>query len=254
MRLLLVLLILIPHWTLAQPLLPFEAEYRIHVSRIPTPIKATLALVHGDSDNQFQMSFQTRSLMMRNREESTFQWNSCSPRSESYTHEFRGFGVRREHRMDFNWKAREVHYQGGEGDIRYPISNGVLDELTMLLKAQCLFAEGLTQFTMKAAYGPRVRNHHFVVTGEELVRTPAGDVQTLVVEKRRREDSERRTIFWVAPSLQYMLVKARHIESRGLFGELLMRSYEGPAPDESVIMPVRKDDASQEEEIMLLEE
>jgi hypothetical protein len=117
----------------------------------------------------------------------------------------------------------------------------------MLLKAQCLFAEGLREFTLNAAYGDKVRSHTFVVTGEEEIETPAGTIQTLVIEKRRKKDSQRRTIFWVAPSLQYMLVKARHVENRALFGELLMRSYEGPKPDGTVIDSSLVDDSADED-------
>jgi hypothetical protein len=118
----------------------------------------------------------------------------------------------------------------------------------MLLKAQCLFAEGLTEFTLTAAYGDRVRSHTFVVTGEETIDTPAGKIDTLVVEKKRHADSSRRTIFWVAPSLQYMLVKARHVESRVLFGELLMRRYNGPAPTDPDSIPEDEDEGEGEGE------
>ena len=146
--------------------------------------------------------------------------------------------------MTFDWDQQEVLFDDGNEKGHYPITDDTLDELTMLLKAQCLFAEGLREFTLNAAYGDKVRNHTFVVTGEEEIETPAGTIQTLVIEKRRKKDSQRRTIFWVAPSLQYMLVKARHVENRALFGELLMRSYEGPKPDGTLINGSIEEDTS----------
>lgn len=214
----------------AEPLQPFSAEFRLHVSKIPTTIKATLELSASEQPNHYQMRLENRSFLVKNREQSEFTWNDCAPQSQHYEHEFRGFGIRREHSMDFDWDKQQVQFNDGKDKGHYDIEKGVLDELTMLLKAQCLFAEGLTEFTLTSAYGDRVRSHTFVVTGEETINTPAGKIDTLVVEKKRHEDSKRRTIFWVAPSLQYMLVKARHVESRVLFGELLMRSYSGPAP------------------------
>ena len=230
MRLLAIFLLTLSAPLLAQPLEPFEAEFRLHVSRIPTPIKATLELRPTDTPDGYRMQLENRSFLVKNREESHFTWNHCQPRSQHYEHEFRGFGIRREHRMDFDWQNHEVLFDDGKDKGRYDIDDNTLDELTMLLKAQCLIAAGEKEFTLTAAYGDRVRNHTFVITGEEVIDTPAGRIATIVVEKKRKADSQRRTIFWVAPSLQNMLVKARHVENRALFGELLMRSYKGPAP------------------------
>ncbi|MCK5874550.1 MAG: DUF3108 domain-containing protein [Alcanivoracaceae bacterium] len=231
----------------AAPLEPFEAEFRLHVSKIPTTIKATLSLEPLDTPDRYRMRMHSRSFLVKNLEQSEFSWNECAPRSQQYRHEFRGFGIRREHTMSFDWEQHEVLFDDGDEKGHYPISDDTLDELTMLLKAQCLFAEGLREFTLNAAYGDKVRSHTFVVTGEEEIETPAGMIQTLVIEKRRKKDSQRRTIFWVAPSLQYMLVKARHVENRALFGELLMRSYEGPKPDGTVIDSSLVDDSADED-------
>src|SRR5690554_155590 len=230
MRFVFLSLLLVTGAAHADTLLPFSAEFRLHVSKIPTTIKATLALTASDQPDHYQLRLENRSFLVKNREQSEFSWNDCAPQSQHYEHEFRGFGIRRAHSMDFDWEKQQVEYSDGKDKGHYSIEKGVLDELTMLLKAQCLFAEGLTEFTLTAAYGDRVRSHTFVVTGEETIDTPAGKIHTLVVEKKRHADSNRRTIFWVAPSLQYMLVKARHVESRVLFSELLMRRYSGPAP------------------------
>lgn len=232
----------------AAPLEPFKAEFRLHVSKIPTTIKATLSLEPLDAPDRYRMRMYSRSLLIKNLEQSEFSWNECAPRSQQYRHEFRGFGIRREHTMSFDWAQQEVLFDDGDEKGHYPISDDTLDELTMLLKAQCLFAEGLTEFTLNAAYGDKVRSHTFVITGEEEIETPAGKIQTLVIEKRRKKDSQRRTIFWVAPSLQYMLVKARHVENRALFGELLMRSYEGPKPDGTVFDGTPADDEPDEDQ------
>lgn len=235
MRFVPLLLLLLTGALPAAPLEPFEAEFRLHVSKIPTTIKATLSLEPLDTPDRYRMRMHSRSFLVKNLEQSEFSWNECAPRSQQYRHEFRGFGIRREHTMTFDWEQQEVVFDDGDEKGHYPITDDTLDELTMLLKAQCLFAEGLREFTLDAAYGDKVRSHTFVVTGEEEIETPAGKIQTLVIEKRRKKDSQRRTIFWVAPSLQYMLVKARHVENRALFGELLMRSYKGPEPDDTAI-------------------
>jgi hypothetical protein len=97
------------------------------------------------------------------------------------------------------------------------------------LKARCVLSTGDKEFRAESAYGRKLRSHRLQVIGAELVDTPAGEMNALVVQKIREDDSERETFFWVAPALDYMVVKAKHVENAALFGELIMRSYSGPS-------------------------
>lgn len=215
----------------AASLAPFHVQYRLYVSKIPTTIKADLWLrQHGDVADEYQMELQVKSLLVSNREISTFQWDDCQPRTSLYQHRFRGFGKRRNYDMQFSWSPPQVVTESGDERWTYKIEQDTLDDLTLLLKARCTFATGDKEFRATSAYGKRLREHHMQVIGVETLDTPMGDIECLVVEKKRDEDSERKTLFWVAPSLNYLLVKAKHIENRALFGELILREYDGPMP------------------------
>lgn len=217
-------------------LAPFHVQYRLYVSKIPTTIKADLWLrQHGEAPDEYQMELLVKSLLVRNREISTFQWDDCQPRTSYYEHEFRGFGKRRNYDMQFSWSPPQVVTESGDERWTIEIDQDTLDDLTLLLKARCTFATGDKEFRATSAYGKRVREHHMQVVGMETLDTPIGELDCLVVEKQRDEDSERKTLFWVAPSLNYLLVKAKHIENRALFGELILREYEGPMPDQAAV-------------------
>lgn len=213
----------------AGELLPFEIQYRLYISRIPTPIKADLTLRRMDEPDHYEMELEVRSLLMHNREYSRFEWNECEPRTETYTHTFKGFGKRRDHHMTFDWSVPEVvSRSGGKKEATLAIVGNTLDELTMLLKARCVLGSGDREYHVTSVYGGRFREHWFQVVDTEVLDTPLGEVETLVVVKKRDRDSERHTVFWVAPAWDYLLVKARHVENRALFGELVMRDYDGP--------------------------
>lgn len=212
----------------ADPLRPFAAEYRVSVSKIPTPIKAQLSLTATDADDTYEMTLKVHSLLLKNTEISRFQWRNCQPRTETYSHEFRGFGARRHHNMTFDWHAPKVVNEDHEDIEEYAIFEDTLDELTLLLKARCAFADGETEYVATTAYGDRLREHALTIIGEEVLDSPAGRVNTLVIRKQRSNSSERQTLFWVAPEMDYMLIRAKHIENPALFGELKMRRYEGP--------------------------
>lgn len=215
----------------AASLAPFHVQYRLYVSKIPTTIKADLWLrQHGDVADEYQMELQVKSLLVSNREISTFQWNDCQPRTSVYQHRFRGFGKRRNYDMQFSWSPPQVITESDDERWTIDIEQDTLDDLTLLLKARCTFATGDKEFHATSAYGKRLREHHMQVIGMETLDTPIGKLHCLVVEKKRDADSERKTLFWIAPSLNYMLVRAKHIENRALFGELILREYDGPMP------------------------
>lgn len=224
---------LLPALAAGASLPPFSAEYRIYVNKIPTPIKADLVLEPASGEDRYHMRFEAHSWLLNNREESWFHWNDCAPRTERYTHEFKGFGKHRYHDTDFNWEQGRAVSESDSGDESFPIPDQALDELSMLLRARCVFATGDKEYSATSVYGDDIREHHFIVIDRETIDTPMGDLDTLVVEKKREEDKEesRRTLFWVAPEVGYMVVKARHIESALLHGELIMTEYNGPTPE-----------------------
>jgi hypothetical protein len=206
---------------------PFEANYRIYVSKIPTPITATLTLENLPATDNYKLSLELSSLLMKNNEESFFSWNNCSPKTSFYTHQFKGFGKRRDYQMTFFWNPPQVHVTNQKQDEKiYTINDDTLDDLTLLLKARCAFKDGNNTYEATTAYGRRKRDHLLQIIGEEEIKTPMGVIKTLKIEKKRSSKSDRKTYLWIAPSLNNMLVKAKHIENRALFGEMVLRSFE----------------------------
>ena len=124
---------LLPALAAGASLPPFSAEYRIYVNKIPTPIKADLVLEPASGEDRYHMRFEAHSWLLNNREESWFRWNDCAPRTERYTHEFKGFGKHRYHDTDFNWEQGRAVSESDSGDESFPIPDQALDELSMLL-------------------------------------------------------------------------------------------------------------------------
>ncbi|EKF74974.1 hypothetical protein A11A3_05956 [Alcanivorax hongdengensis A-11-3] len=218
----------------SEPLAPFAAEFRIYVNKLPTPVKADLVLEPAGKPDYYHMLLKAKSFLLTNKEESYFYWNDCQPRTDRYVHEFDGFGQHRYHHMQFQWDPPRVHNESEDDAASMDIADDTLDELTILLRGRCVFATGDKEYTVTSAYGDDLRTHHFVVIDREKIDTPLGKVDTLVVENRRTGDSKkkRRTLFWVAPDLDYMVVKAKHIESTFLKAEMIMIDYHGPTLEE----------------------
>lgn len=229
-RLFLALLLAASSLAAAEPLAPFAAEFRIYVNKLPTPVKADLVLEPAEGEDYYRMLLKAKSFLLTNTEESHFHWRDCQPRTTHYVHEFKGFGQHRYHHMDFQWNPPMVHNESEDDQESLEIPENTLDELTILLRGRCVFATGDKGYKVTSVYGDKLRTHHFEVIDREIIDTPMGKLDTLLVEKKREGDSKekRRTLFWVAPSLDYMVVKARHIESTLLKAELIMIDYDGP--------------------------
>ncbi len=221
----------------AKGLVPFSAEYSIHVSRIPTPFRAELTLAPTGNHDEYKLDFFISSFLLKNHESSTFLWRDCDPRTYFYEHQFRGFGRRNNHTMAFSWDPPRVTTTSDTGrdqneEHTYDIEADTLDDMTMLLRARCMIREGVTHYAVTSAYGDRLRSHILEITGTEVLETPLGALETIVLTKKRRENSKRHTTFWVAPALDYMMVKLRHTETSNLYGEIRMRAYSGPLRDD----------------------
>ncbi len=208
-------------------LYPFTAKFDISVSKIPMPISATLKLRRTGQPDTWHITFTIDSFLVDNLEESTFTWNNCQPKSIHYHHEFSGFGHHRFYDTDFSWHP-PMAYTTSESDTKsFAIPAHSVDDLTLLLQASCVFKEGYKDYYTTSIYGDEIRDNHFKLLRHEVLDTNMGDLNTLVIEKMRDDSSERRTLFWIAPALNYMLVKAKHIENPVLFGEVTLSSYSG---------------------------
>lgn len=212
---------------------PFKASFRIYVSKIPMPITAELELTPQAQPDTWKMRFEVNSFLLHNLEESTFTWNNCRPKSIHYHHDFKGFGKHQFHDTSFYWNPPHVENHSDEDNSSFPIPEHSVDDLTVLLQAACVFSEGATDYYATSIYGNQIRDNHFKLLRHETINTPLGKLDTLVVEKARDHDNGRNTLFWIAPKLNYMLVKAKHIENPVLFGEVIMKSYSGPHQPES---------------------
>tara|TARA_R110002073_G_scaffold45053_1_gene124581 strand:- start:98788 stop:99615 length:828 start_codon:yes stop_codon:yes gene_type:complete len=230
----------------AEELRPFHVQYRLYVSKIPTTIKADLWLRETENSDEYEMEMNVKSFLVKNTEKSRFTWKDCHPRTSEYQHSFRGFGKRRNHDMTFSWSPPQVISKEAKETHTLKIEEDTLDDLTILLKARCVFATGDKEFNATSAYGDRLREQHMQVIGREELDTPLGKLDTLLVEKKRGKDSERRTLFWIAPKLNYMLVRAKHIENRALFGELIMRDYDGPLVNKTINPLIDDESAAQQ--------
>ena len=106
----------------------------------------------------------------------------------------------------FDWKTEPAHtkYEGRETD--YPINSATLDRLSADIVAILELRAGQTPDAYDIADDDSIRTYEFELLGEEQIKVPAGEFQTLKF-RRQRPGSSRSTLIWYAPEADYLAVR-----------------------------------------------
>ena len=82
------------------------------------------------------------------------------------------------------------------------------------------------QYTV--ADGGKTKIYNFEILGEETIKTPLGELETIKLE-RHRPDSRRKSTLWCARQLEFLPVKVENIETDGKVTIALIQSLDGIA-------------------------
>lgn len=199
-----------------------KAEYKVSINKMPTGTRAILELEPVDGD-RYQISFSAKNWLIKSHELSQFQWlTNCQPKPLHYDFETKGLSANRSSHIAFDWNRMQATSTDKRGTHQYAINDDIVDELNLYIKTRCALMAGQTEFSYQVAYGRRIRVYDYKVVGIEKINTAFGKLRTLRVE-RIRKNSKRKTTVWVAPDLDYFMVKIRHIENAGLRGEVILK-------------------------------
>jgi len=88
---------------------------------------------------------------------------------------------------------------------------GVQDSLSYMLQASLDLAQGKTELNYPVFDEDKIREHRFVVVGEEPLDTAIGQLQAIKVQQIR--SSNKRQLFaWFSPRHQYQLIRLAYYE------------------------------------------
>lgn len=78
------------------------------------------------------------------------------------------------------------------------------------------------------ADGGKLKSYQFEKIGEERLETAAGAYDTIIIRRKRSEDSKRSTRLWMAPALNFVPVHVVHENQGEGEGEVNLISFEQP--------------------------
>jgi len=208
------LLLLYTHTLVAAELASFSAEYSIHAKGIK--IATTTRTFRHLEKQHYQFEVTTISpipiLKSHILEKSQGLWQQ-GPKPQFYVFDQKSRISNKALHQVFNWQNNTIKSDYKDKHREFNIIQGMQDKLSFQLQLQLDLLNGKKQFRYSVANRKKLEPYVFNITGHESISTPMGTFNTLKI-KRIKYDPKRDTVFWVAPALDYTLVKIQHREKK----------------------------------------
>lgn len=164
--------------------------------------------------NRYDVRFSLNHSLLDASQSATFTAQACQITPQSYHSESRpALRSKTSENLSFNWHNNSANRQHNkDGTLNFQLNQPYYDPMSLYFKARCDLMAGKKQLSYPLIYKGRQTTHQYHVIGTETVKTGMGDFEALVVQ-RQRSNPNRRTTFYVAPALDYLIVKIHHRES-----------------------------------------
>lgn len=127
----------------------------------------------------------------------------------------------------FDWKTKELTMQyKGERKVE-PLYPDGQDRLSFLFALSLLPGKAQTA-SYHVADGKGLSHHRYAVRGSERIRTPAGEFQTVRIERLRDPNDKDSVELWLAAELGYIPVRLLDVEKDGTRYEQLATRVSRP--------------------------
>ncbi|MDR0781914.1 MAG: DUF3108 domain-containing protein [Pseudomonadales bacterium] len=159
------------------------------------------------------------------RERSEFLWQDDAPQPLLYSYEQKGIGARnRNIRFDQEQHTLTWAADGKSGSL--PFTEPVYDDLTSFIEIRRQLLQGRDDIQFNVVDKDTIDPYHYQVLGQDTLKTPIGEYSTVHLMRVRDANSVRSTEFWLAPDLDYVLLKLRHMEPDKRLIQLNVQSLE----------------------------
>lgn len=189
---------------------PYSAQYRTTARGMALKLSRNLK---KSADGSYTLTNGGKIMVVGFHEVSVFGIEGTQVRPKSYVYQGTGLINRR----------REVHFTPGSDVIRslykeqwyeLPYTEGTLDRMSQQEQLRLFLLNDPTpaeDIEIRVADGKRIKDYLLNYVGEDTIDTPMGSLQTLHFE-RIHDDPDRKSDIWVAPELEYLMVKTVHVE------------------------------------------
>lgn len=220
------LLCTLPLLSTATERLPFNASYTADWKQLPVSGSAERSLKKLES-GQWEYRFRASMLVAELTETSVFHQQGSKIQPDTYRFVRSGLGRKKEISHDFDWQNMLITGSDRGDSIKLTLKNGFLDKSSYQLALRDDVAKGETSMSYQVVDGDEIDTYDFRVLGSEKVRTKAGLLDAIKVERvRDPTKSSRTTVLWFAKDWNYLLVRLHQKEEDGKEYQIMLKEGE----------------------------
>ncbi len=180
-------------------------------------------------DGRWRFSSEASAMMAGISEVTRFNYHPAEPiQPVSYRYHRKVLGKSRKASVDFDWDKLSVTTVVKDTPWKMQVPAGTQDKLSYQLQMRLDLLAGKTELNYAVADGGKLKEYRFKVVGEEEIDTPYGRYNAVRVMRDRGEEADRETLIWLAPELDYLIVRLEQTESDGKTYALLLKNLETP--------------------------
>lgn len=189
-----------------------DADFSVEYNNTPTEGVNRLKIARDH--NQYRIDFELDHWLVSASQKATFEMDHCKVRPISYVATTkRPLKKETTETLTFDWEHKKAQYTGRGESNSFSLDTALYDPISFFFLARCELMAGKKQFSFPLIHKGRKKTHNYKVVGTQMVETGQGKFDALIIE-RERDSKKRQTRLYVAPRLDYLLVKIEHQEGR----------------------------------------
>ena len=118
--------------------------------------------------------------------------------------------------IDYDWSDMLITTDDLQQLSRQKLRPNIFDQLSHQLMLQQQITESNTKLTFTIISKGDIETYSYEILGEEKITTPLGIFESIKVARLHEESSRRETIFWLAPDIDGILLRAEQTTKSGI--------------------------------------
>jgi len=196
----------------------YSATYKASFNGMPVVATRSLSF----ANDSYQLATTAKNFLGGINEAETFKLKDGQIVVDNYHHQRSLLGSKRKEDFKTDHQSGIAIYTRKKKTRNITLQSDYLGPMSYQVQIRRDLLADIKNLSYRVIHRGKVKEYRFERDGEETLSTPLGNINCVRL-KRIREDDERETLFWMAPGMNYLLIKLRQKEDNEVY-ELAIES------------------------------
>lgn len=163
---------------------------------------------------QYSVEQTAKAALMRLIERTEFNIKDGQLLTNNYSYLRKVWGFNKEYKVTWQTPFTATHHYEEE-KTQLKSETPLYSLLSYQIEIRRRLLAGNNNLDLDLVSKDRIRDYHFDIAGEEVIKTAVGELNTVKIV-RKRPGKDKKTTIWLAKDFQYVIIKIRHYEDNEL--------------------------------------